>query len=282
MYLTDKPLHLSEPLEKEILTRLALRCRGWQFSHANFPFHDSTQPRQSWDNVLADGKPDHLVVASGRVALARWAHGHDIRTLFVGGGSGELRIPSIAVSAISMLDQALARLVGLGHHHIVLPLCCRQEGFMERLRECFARRLALSGLGYSPQFHTPSHPETGPAVLRGLLEKAARVRPPTALILLDWREAIAALGWLRDAGRAVPGDVSLIVLSENPDMAWHQPAIAHFPYPVGGLVARIHRWLEGGPPYPGEQEVMAAKLVAGESIAPLLTSAQGGNRGRGR
>ena len=282
LYLTDKQLHPSELLEKEILARLALHCGNWQFSHANIAFQDATKPHQSWDHVLSGGKPDSMVVPSGRPSLARWAHGHGIRTLFLGGDSGDLRFPSIAVSASGMLDQALAKLMDLGHHHIVLPLCRRQEEFKDRLRGVFARRLAMAGLAYSPLFHTPSHPETGPEVLRAVLEKTAMVRPPTALILLDWREAIAALGWLRDRHWAVPADMSLIVLSENPDMAWHQPEIARFPYPIGRLVSRIHRWLEGGPPYPGDREVLVARLVPGGSIATPLTSARATSRGRGR
>ena len=50
---------------------------------------------------------------------------------------------------------------------------------------------------------------------------------PTALVVIDWREFDLVSCFLRDRGLAIPGDVSLVLLSDHPSMECFLPALTH-------------------------------------------------------
>ena len=84
---------------------------------------------------------------------------------------------------------------------------------------------------------------SGPEVIRDLLRRQWAVSPPDALILLDWQEFIAAIGFFNEAGIQIPRDVSLVMLSGNPSMEWHLPSITHYHVPAKQFAKQIAKWL---------------------------------------
>jgi DNA-binding LacI/PurR family transcriptional regulator len=116
-----------------------------------------------------------------------------------------------------------------------------------------------------------SLPETSysrPEVLVDLLRRHWRRQVPDAVVFLDWREFIAASGFFREAGILIPRDVSVILLSQNPDMDWHLPSITHLHHPVRAMARISARWVAAGKSGPAilPTTEVKAKWVEGQSV----------------
>ena len=61
--------------------------------------------------------------------------------------------------------------------------------------------------------------------------------------MLDWREFVAASGFFREARVEIPRDLSVVMLSQNPIMDWHSPAITHFEHPVKLMARTVAKWV---------------------------------------
>jgi DNA-binding LacI/PurR family transcriptional regulator len=111
-----------------------------------------------------------------------------------------------------------------------------------------------------------------PEVIVALLQRHWRKQPPDAIILLDWREFVAASGFFREADLVIPRDLSVVILSQNSIMDWHQPAITHFEHPVKLMARIISKWVTlGSLHYSPEPMIeVRARWVEGASVAERL------------
>jgi LacI family transcriptional regulator len=111
---------------------------------------------------------------------------------------------------------AVEHLIGLGHERIghvgfVPPTDTsrrRYQGFQDALRGAQLRS--------ERHWHAAGEPtEEGGRVAVETLLAQSRAEPPTALFCASLLAAIGALGALRDAGAAVPGDMSVIAFNDH-------------------------------------------------------------------
>ena len=117
------------------------------------------------------------------------------------------------------------------------------------------------------------------AVVRGVITALLRGQwkeePPDAVIFLDWREFVAAESFFNEAGVSIPRDVSVIVLSQNGTMEWHQPAISHYEHPVKPMARAIAKWVLHGKAGLATEEdhEFPARWVSRESVRPRAGAA---------
>jgi DNA-binding LacI/PurR family transcriptional regulator len=68
----------------------------------------------------------------------------------------------------------------------------------------------------------------------------------------------------------IPRDLSVVMLSQNPVMDWHLPAITHFEHPVKLMARTIAKWvMQGRVSYSPEAFMeVRARWVDGQSVLP--------------
>jgi DNA-binding LacI/PurR family transcriptional regulator len=244
LFLTPQPLGEQRFSGVEVFASLLdrLATSEWEVVYRVERFSEAKTPRRSWDELLATMDPGAMVVLGGTPVLAQWADKLPCRTLFFGGDPGSVGLPLLAVSLSTMLKDAAARLLALGHRRILLPLCARLPYIVEKCSRV-ANTLNTAGKRLEKSLVIEESRYMGPEVIVNLLRKHWKKDPPDAVIFLDWREFVAASGFFNRAGILIPRDVSVIILSQNTAMEWYSPAISHYEHPVKLMSRSIARWV---------------------------------------
>lgn len=135
------------------------------------------------------------------------------------------------------------RLVGLGHHRIVMlqPDHMRIPARGLALREILDE-LESHGIQTGP-CHFPSWEPT-PEGLRRCLDSLFEVTPPTGLILDRPCEYLAAHQHLARQGVFTPRDVSLICTDDDLSFEWCEPSVSFVCWDSHPWVRRIVRWAD--------------------------------------
>lgn len=250
----------------ELLTRRMVG-KGWQVRHQILDFLHVKHPQKAWDRQIGNFEGTKVIAAYGTAALAEWATKRGIPILFFGGNAGGFPVPVVGVVASRMAEEALARLKALGHRKIVFPLCDRTDVFKSSMKAAMQAALEATGDHYVAEYHNPESNYTAPEVLRGILTRLFATRAPTALVLLDWKDVVAAHCFLTERGLRVPRDVSLVMLSDGITAEWFYPRLCRFRYPQKKLLSEIIKWLEGRPGG-GRDALLSGTWLEGDSIGP--------------
>jgi DNA-binding transcriptional regulator YhcF (GntR family) len=254
---------------RELLEALMGRmaARGWLVRHQVLDFVHVKRPQKTWDRQIGVVEGTKIVAVYGTPSLAEWATRRKIPMLFLGGNGGNFPMPAVAVSSSRMAEEALDRLTSLGHRRIALPLCDRTTEFKRRLKELTQVAVERMGERYQPGYHNPESNHGAPDTLRRILARVFAGPVPTALVLLDWKEVVAAHCFLAERGLRVPRDVSLVMLSDVPTAEWFHPELCRFRFPQKKIISEMIKWLDGRP---GNERVarLSGTWVDGGSIGP--------------
>lgn len=250
----------------EVLTNRMV-AKGWRVRQEILDFLHVKHPQKGWDRQIGEVEGIKVIAIYGTAALAEWATRRKIPMMFFGGGAGEFSVPTVGVVSSLMAGEALARLTSLGHRRIVLPLCDRTDIFKRRMKDVIQSTFERIGERYVAGYHNPESSHKAPDVMRRILTKVFATRAPTALVLLDWNEVVAAYCFLTERGLRVPRDVSLVMLSDVTTAEWFHPKLCRFRFPRRKLLSEMVKWLEGRPGG-GHGGLLAGTWVEGDSIAP--------------
>jgi len=267
--LTHQDLRLVVDSAQKIVESLRKQfaSNGWEVSFRSFDYLHAKAAHRSWDRILEVEEGEPVIALYGRPCLAEWALKRGIRMAFLGGVTDGLPIPMFAVKSSQMLGEAYRRLIALGHTRIVTPLCDRAESFSKTIKDEARLQFERAGLAYSAAYTNPERDYLTPDVTRHLMESLFKQAPPTAIVLLDWRELVAVFCFLSSRGLRVPQDVSLVLLNEQTDSDWFSPPLARFRFHPKRMVSQLHRWAEGKS-LSDMKGVIEATWVPGESIGP--------------
>lgn len=222
-----------------------LEPSGCEVVHRVIPFDRAHKPHASWNHLLRDARVDAVIVLEGTPTVAEWLRSKNIRALFIGGDSGQTSIQVLATSTPVMFGLAIRRLLESGHRKILVPLCGRPERFTKRCTEAIHDAIVATASEVDRLVIAESSYK-GPDVLVNLLLKHWAWHSPDALVFIDWREFVAADSFLRAKGLVIPRDISVIILSQDPSMNWHFPALSHFDLPVRAIARAAARWANSG------------------------------------
>ncbi len=269
LFLASQPLSHESASGAETFAALLdrLGTSDWEVMYRVENFSRVKKPRRSWDELLRFSQPHAMIVLGGTPVLAGWAAERGIRTLLLGGNPGDTGVPKLAISVASMLRDAADRLLALGHRRVVMPLCAR---IAELALSCRKAAAEINSRAGGDAIAIVESPYSGPGVIRDLLRRQWQQGPPDALIFLDWREFVAALGFLNECGIRIPQDISVIVLTRNPMMDWHTPPISHFEHPVNLIARAVAKWVTDEKPIrelPEVREIHGRWIGKGSVIA---------------
>jgi LacI family transcriptional regulator len=208
-------------------------------------------------------------------------------------------VPVVAISAHSAVEnitnivldhqraaqQALAHLYSLGHRRIAFMRgpraipdsefrwqAIRQVARIMNLKLTPALVIRIDSAGWSMKSgHHPMTPEIGYKPMQALLEKT---RDFTAIFCFNDIAAIGAIRALKDAGLAVPTDVSVVGFDDIQSAAYSTPSLTTVRQPLTGMGRRgaqilLDRIANRDKEYPAEI-VMAPELVVRESTGPAF------------
>lgn len=133
---------------------------------------------------------------------------------------------------------AVAHLTELGHRRIAhlagpddwLEAVARAEGFDHALAE---RGLSSAGV-----WRGDWSAASGFAAADGIARAVRGAHPPTAVFAANDQMALGLIAGLVDAGVAVPGEVSVVGVDDNPDAAYYRPALTTVRLDIAGEAAR--------------------------------------------
>jgi LacI family transcriptional regulator len=210
---------------------------------------DAATTEAAFARLLREGRVDGLLFASGTVEdqLIR--------------GLSDGRHPVIAVNrriigavgSVIVDDESGARLatehlIGLGHRHITHiagpPLMDttvrRHNGYERAMRSAGLAGRVVASAGWD-----------APAGYRAGREALLDTQV-TAMFVASVMAAIGVAGAARDAGRDIPGDLSLVCLHDSPVAAYFDPPLTTVSLPLEDLgraaVDLLFERLAGGPP----------------------------------
>lgn len=269
LFITSYPINSERGSGVQVFAELLnqMGSRNWEIMHRVENFEIAKKPRRSWNELMKLAAPDAVVVLGGTAVLGKWIKEKGIRALFLGGDPGNGGPPRIAVNITTMLGHAVDRLLATGHRSILLPLCGRGKGITDRCRET-GNNSADAARVARECFVIAESSYSRPEVMVDLLRHQWQRRTPDALVFFDSREFLAAASFLHKIGIEIPRDLSVVVLSHNPMMDWHVPAISHFEHPAKLIARTVARWVTdgrlSGDPEPRTE--ISARWVEGKSI----------------
>jgi DNA-binding LacI/PurR family transcriptional regulator len=246
---------------------------GWNIRFHIDDYACGKRRQKQWDQLAELEKPQAIVAILGTPAMAAWARDAKIPMFFSGGAMGDFSVPMVGVSSNLMLEEAMDKLIGLGHHHIILPICGRATSFAAGLKSTFSRKLVNDGFDFIAEFNCPTSDESGLESYHRCLDRAFAIKTPTAIICLDWREYVTSLCYLQQKGMKVPQDVSLICQSHDHTADWFIPKPTHFHHPLDKIATTLCGWLEDISTYNNFTLLATVRSVLneGESVAVPLS-----------
>lgn len=243
---------------------------GWDVRHRILPYDPPEVALRSWDICREQLTPDLMVVWGARPSACDWALARDVKMVLFGGVQGSTPLPMISVQTSRMLERAMDELLARGHRAVALPMWGRADSFRQRMAEVMATKLAKVGVELKPDDNLPDSPNTSPGAMYNTLVKLWQRLQPTALVVIDWREFVLVSCFLRDRGISIPGDVSVVLLSDHPSMECYLPTLTHFEHPVTRMAQTVADWARVYPPK-AATKYFEPRWVEGDSVCPVLT-----------
>lgn len=196
----------------------------------------------------------------------------DVPRVVVGRSVAEELAPSVSVDHVGSLDRATSALLNMGHTGIAF-LEHSGASIAALQREKGYRRAMETRLGCVDESMVMGHVPPELSVIRRALGQLIARPDVTALLVTSLPGALAsALQLAADAGRNVPGNLSIIAMDDSPQTTELTPAISAVRQPLGEL-GRISghmltSLLQGRLPQPA-RVVLESELVLRDSTAAV-------------
>ena len=260
----------SDAILAETLRGLATAARGSGFRVLVEPLAPDG-PDPSYAGLLRAQHADGLVISGPRTddpqleALVR-----DGFPVVLQGALPGLDVTSVDVDNVAGAQRAVDHLVAIGHRRIACitnaPLV--YTAAQERL-EGYRRALAEAGIRVDEQLIEPAEFDapSGHAAMARLLERAAF----DAVFVASDVVALGAIAALRDAGRRVPDDVSVVGFDDIPLAAYYDPPLTTVRLPASELGQAAGRALLeriADPTAAPSRTLLPTELIVRASTAP--------------
>lgn len=220
------------------------------------------------DSQLIDG-----ALAVGERISSEWGRQHNIPLVVINNFGWVLdHVNSVVPDADGESRQALEHLVALGHRKIARlrgPVATDRE--RNRGLDAFYRAAELYGIRESVRNICANTPEEMETYLRSLLDEGF-----TAFILIPIEWISRCTKTIRDCGRKIPRDVSLIVYEEDAVTPFQSPPLTAFAINYAELVrnALDQLLLEINGEKGESQIVVPTRLILRDSTGPCPSAPQ--------
>ncbi|TNC68510.1 LacI family DNA-binding transcriptional regulator [Rubellimicrobium roseum] len=274
----------ADPWARRLMTEVARACdaRGAGLALVSVA---AGQPGWSIESALVDG---FLLRCGGRELLVEIAQRRGLPFVALSLDHAEPDVPAVDIDDFGGARLAARHLLGLGHRRLAIlgiglgaapdrvqPDRVRATRYMnvrERARGYWAA-LAEAGL---PEAEVPilAIRDDGSNVGAALALLFDEPEPPTGLLAMSDKVAMAALGWLAERGLAVPGQVSVMGFDGVPEGARTEPPLSTVEQPFRRIAERAVAAILDGPMPQGREVLPLTLLVRGSTgSAPNGTGA---------
>lgn len=248
-----------------------LEQRGHHFAHAAKTLAGLKFDAKRVARMVEKDDGDAWVILAGSRPVLEWFAARSVPAFAMFGRQSKLPIASLATVKSPAVEEALRRLVDLGHRRIVM--LTREErrkpspGLLER--RFFE---ALERLGIETGVYNLPDWEDDARGLQRCLDSLFRHTPPTALFFSEPSLFFAAQQYLLGKGLVVPRDVSLVVLEDHPVFEWFQPEVSHIRTDTRRFVPRVLQWVDHVAKGKDDRRetLVHGEFVEGGTIGPVL------------
>ena len=225
-------------------------------------------------HMLGQHPADAWILVAGSYELLRWSAVQATPCFGLYGRAAGLPMASTGPDKLPAYLAATRQLLELGHRRIVLIVRkARRMPIPGNIEQAFLDELAHHGI--SPgDYNLPAWEET-PEGFHELLESLFSFTPPTALIISETAQFIAAMEFLARRQLHVPEQVSLVATGDDAAFGWCHSGIAHIKSDPKPIVRSVIRWvLSVKKGFPDRKSITCrAQFVVGGSIGPVCKGA---------
>lgn len=219
--------------------------RGWLVNYAEADFFEAKSLRKKWDDILEGSDVSLIIIVYGREIIGKWALSTGLPVCFLGGNAGDLPIPVIAVDISKVIEDALERLIRLGHRNFFIPLGVIHPTLVAKMHAAYSVTLSKHGLNFNQTIQMPVSTTRNPETLWRAMDCAwEQSEKPTALIFLDWNTCVAGTSYLAAKGLRIPDDVSVVMIANEYSSEWFRPHLAHYTFPENDLIKAVSAWTQ--------------------------------------
>lgn len=246
-----------------------LDIAGHQNDFAEKTLHDLGMDLSRVANYVESTDTDAWIVLGGSVEILDWFARQPKPTLAMFGRFSGLPLAAVGVRKIPAMCAAVKKLVSLGHRRIVM--IAREErrkptpGIFE---QAFLDELESHGIK-TGIYNLPEWEDNMNGFHR-CIDSLFAVTPPTALLLGESHQFIAAQNHLAQRGWVAPKNVSLICDDPDLSFAWCIPSISHMSWDTRPVVNRVVQWADNIAKGKADtkQVYTHAEFVEGGTIGP--------------
>ncbi len=237
-------LYSPSGLHKEDAQRLLRRLgeMGYQVGVAPKTLMDLKMDVGRVSKFAGGYRTDAWVVFSGSHDVLEWFADQPVPAFALFGRFPAVPMARTGPGRFPAYQEAIRRLVALGHRKIVLVLSdsMRKPTPSKLLQQILGE---LDGHGIPTGEYTHPDWQQTPDGLQQCIDKLFRVTPPTALFVDQPRELHAVQQSLAMRGVLAPRDISLICTDHHSDFEWSRPMISHFDWSIRSCINRVERWV---------------------------------------
>jgi len=219
---------------------------------------------------VAKTEADAWIVVAGSKDVLSWFASQRVPTFAMFGNSVQLPLASASPKKSGALVELVNRLVGFGHHRIVmLAREDRRQPTPGVFEQIFIAQLETHGIR-TGSYNLPDwgdHPED----LRQHLGSLFRHTPPTALIVDDTQIFLAVVQHLARLGIAAPENISLACTDSSSTFEWCRPKVTHITWNHRSVIKHVVKWADrlSRGIHDRSTKVTRANLVLGGTIGPV-------------
>ena len=245
--------------------------RGWLVNYAEVDFFDAKSTRRKWDDLIAGNKVSLIIIVFGREVIGKWALSTGLPVCFLGGNAGDLPIPVIAVDISKVVEDALEKLIRLGHRNFFIPLGVIHPTLVAKMHAAYSVALSKHGLNFNQTIQMPVSTTRNPETVWRAMDRAwEQSEKPTALIFLDWNTCVTGTSYLAAKGLRIPDDISVVILANENSTEWFRPHLAHYTFPENDFIKAVSAWTQSkGYNRDKLLQHMLKTFNPGKSLAPL-------------
>lgn len=219
---------------------------------------------------------DMWLIQSASGEILEWFASRPVPAYALFGRLASVDIAGVGTLKSPAMDQAVRRLVELGHRRIVMMTRPERRrpgpGLFERK---FLDSLAAAGITVG-NYHLPEWDNDATSFSKCLDSLFAHT-PPTAMFFSEPQLYVSALHYFSARGIRVPQDVSMICHDADEVFDWQMPVVSHFHWDSSLLTRHVLRWVRqvSRGKANRRQTLIKADFVEGETIGPAPKRAIG-------
>lgn len=214
---------------------------------------------------------DMWLVQGASGEILEWFASRSVPAYAIFGRLASVNIAGVGTLKSPAMEQAVRRLVELGHRRIVMMTRPERRspdpGLFERQ---FLDSLAASGIAVG-NYNLPDWDDDATS-FRKCLDSLFTHTPPTAIFFSEPQLYVSALHYFCARGLRVPKDVSMICHDADPVFDWQMPVVSHLHWDRKLLARHVLRWVKqvARGKASRRQTLIKANFVEGETIGPAL------------